>query len=145
MIRWPYWKERKDLLNKAIELRKQGYWYRTISNIIWLNIPRRTIGNWVKDIKVDSRSAYLKSIEERRFSIENLESVSKWTRRSILIKHYWDKCMDCNLTDWLENKLTIEVHHIDWNNKNNKLENLKLLCPNCHSITDNYRNKKRSE
>lgn len=32
----------------------------------------------------------------------------------------------------------MQLHHIDGNNKNNSLENLQILCPNCHSQTDNY-------
>ena len=33
------------------------------------------------------------------------------------------------------------LHHIDGDNTNNKLENLQILCPNCHTMTDNYRGK----
>lgn len=52
-------------------------------------------------------------------------------------------CEKCKISDWLGQKITLELHHIDGNNNNNSRENLELLCPNCHSITDNFRNKKR--
>jgi hypothetical protein len=57
------------------------------------------------------------------------------------------ECENCGLYEWLGNKIPIELHHIDGNNKNNELSNLKILCPNCHSITHNFRgrNKKRRE
>jgi predicted amidophosphoribosyltransferase len=32
----------------------------------------------------------------------------------------------------------MQLHHIDGNNSNNSLENLQMLCPNCHSQTENY-------
>jgi transposase-like protein len=32
----------------------------------------------------------------------------------------------------------MQLHHIDGNNKNNSLDNLQMLCPNCHSQTENY-------
>ena len=38
--------------------------------------------------------------------------------------------------------IMLELHHIDGNHNNNKLENLQMLCPNCHSITDNFKSKK---
>lgn len=55
------------------------------------------------------------------------------------------ECENCGLYEWLGNKIPIELHHIDGNNKNNEIYNLKILCPNCHSITHNFRgrNKKR--
>ena len=55
-----------------------------------------------------------------------------------------DKCSICG---WdkkpIGNKYTpCELHHIDGNNNNNELSNLQLLCPNCHSLTGNYRFRK---
>ena len=48
-------------------------------------------------------------------------------------------CTNCKLTTWLGNEIPLESHHKDGNYKNNKEENLELLCPTCHSITDNYK------
>ena len=39
----------------------------------------------------------------------------------------------------------MELHHINGNNMDNCLENLQLLCPNCHALTDNYRGKKNKK
>jgi len=49
------------------------------------------------------------------------------------------KCENCGLEEWLGQPINLEVHHIDGNRKNNELENLQLLCPNCHSYTPNFR------
>lgn len=54
------------------------------------------------------------------------------------------QCENCKLTKWQNQDITLEVHHIDGNRLNNILENLQLLCPNCHSLTDNYRGKKNT-
>lgn len=51
-------------------------------------------------------------------------------------------CESCNLNTWLNNNIPLELHHIDGNNLNNNLENLQVLCPNCHALTDNYKRKK---
>lgn len=54
------------------------------------------------------------------------------------------KCENCGITHWLGNPTPLELHHIDGNTKNNDLENIKILCPNCHTLTDNYRGKKNT-
>ena len=51
------------------------------------------------------------------------------------------KCYQCNLTEWNNQPIPIELHHKDGNNDNNELSNIILLCPNCHAQTDNYRGK----
>lgn len=53
------------------------------------------------------------------------------------------KCNICQLSEWLDLPITLELDHIDGDNNNNNLDNLRLLCPNCHSQTETFRSKKR--
>jgi hypothetical protein len=53
------------------------------------------------------------------------------------------KCDCCGLSTWLDQKIKLEIDHIDGNPTNHTLTNLRLLCPNCHSLTETYGNKKR--
>lgn len=52
------------------------------------------------------------------------------------------KCEICGISDWLGADLILQLHHIDGNRENNKEENLALLCPNCHTQTENWAGKK---
>jgi hypothetical protein len=54
-----------------------------------------------------------------------------------------NKCAECGITDWQGKPLAIELDHIDGDSTNHKLENLRMLCPNCHSQTPTFRSKKR--
>ena len=48
------------------------------------------------------------------------------------------KCECCGNTEWNGEPIPLVVHHIDGDHLNNELDNLQLLCPNCHAQTDNY-------
>ena len=61
--------------------------------------------------------------------------------KSALIAQRGHQCECCKNTKWLEQLIPLEVHHLDGDSMNNTLENLQLLCPNCHAQTDNYRNR----
>ena len=47
-----------------------------------------------------------------------------------------NKCEICGISEWQGVKLPLELHHKDTNHYNNNLENLQILCPNCHSIQE---------
>ena len=51
------------------------------------------------------------------------------------------KCECCGLKMWNNLPIPLELHHIDGNRYNHKLENLQILCPNCHSQTETFRGK----
>ena len=59
------------------------------------------------------------------------------------VMHGKAHCEICGLQEWNGKELVFQIHHIDGNHKNHVISNLQLLCPNCHSQTDNYSNRKR--
>ena len=58
-----------------------------------------------------------------------------------------NRCEECGLTKWRGRPLSMALHHVNGDGRDNRLENLQLLCPNCHSQTENYsgRGRKRAE
>jgi DNA-binding CsgD family transcriptional regulator len=48
------------------------------------------------------------------------------------------RCEACGITEWLGRDLSLELHHVNGDGLDNRVENLQLLCPNCHSQTDTW-------
>lgn len=53
------------------------------------------------------------------------------------------KCYNCNGDEWLGNPMPTELEHKNGDKFDNRIDNLTLLCPNCHSLTDTYRGKNK--
>jgi len=55
----------------------------------------------------------------------------------------YSKCGECGIKEWNKKEIGLELHHKNGNRKDNRLENLIYLCPNCHSQTDTHRAKNK--
>jgi hypothetical protein len=53
------------------------------------------------------------------------------------------RCENCRGTEWLGKSMPLELHRINGDRFDNRFENLQLLCPNCHALTDNHSGKGR--
>lgn len=55
------------------------------------------------------------------------------------------RCEGCGLTEWRGEPISFALHHVNGDRHDNRLVNLELLCPNCHSQTDTFsgRNRRR--
>lgn len=53
----------------------------------------------------------------------------------------WE-CSRCKINKWMDQPLALELEHINGNKYDNRIENLQILCPNCHSLTPTYRGRK---
>ena len=83
------------------------------------------------------------SLIERWINGENFtkggHQVTTFIKRYLMNIHN-NKCEKCNWGEEhpITHTVPLAVHHIDGDCTNNKIENLQLLCPNCHSLTENF-------
>jgi hypothetical protein len=145
---------RKDIIDRRNEIE------------IWINENRPKA--WIArqlECKVDTFDSYLKkwgityrgNIGAKGYKLspirksakeyaksENHISIPKLRRKLIEDGMKENKCEMCGLNEWMGKPIVLELHHIDSNRYNNELENLQILCPNCHSLTPNHSRKKPS-
>jgi predicted HNH restriction endonuclease len=101
----------------------------------WNKLGQSDFNNGKENIKT-----YFKQTKERKPDHVKSRLLTYGLKKSI--------CENCGINGnkgWLNKDITIELHHIDGCRSNNNLSNLQMLCPNCHSQTSNYRNRKRKE
>lgn len=71
---------------------------------------------------------------------KNSKSLSKNCRQALIFLR-GHQCEICKLKEWQNQPIPLQIHHKDGDNTNNELQNLQLLCPNCHALTDNWTGK----
>lgn len=79
--------------------------------------------------------------------LEGMKAIvpSKATAYSYMRRFVEYKCSECGITEHNSKPITLQVDHIDGNNSNHCKENLRWLCPNCHSQTDTWGVRNASE
>ena len=92
-------------------------------------------------------------MERKRYIVENnISLIKEWeskrtpsTKRRKLIEEgiKEEKCEICGFSEWMGKPIPLELHHKDFNHYNNSLDNLQILCANCHMQAHNYCNFKK--
>ncbi len=139
-----------------------------IQDLISENVPKLEISR-ILDVKYATLDKYLKKFgivyhgnQSRkginRFSertpldeilCENGKFISASKLRKRLIEEHIkeEKCEMCHNSEWMGQKIPLELHHKNNNHYDNRLDNLQILCSNCHSLVHGYSNnvKKKSK
>lgn len=126
---------------RDLGLKPAGGNYNTVNQKIKelnLDISHFTGKGWNVGLKFKPNKA--KPLSEILVKDSNYQSY-KLVKRLLSEEVKERKCECCNRTTWNNNPIPIELHHINGDHHDNRIENLQILCPNCHAQTDSYRGK----
>lgn len=133
----------KSSLNISEVLFKLGY--TTIGNSWgYSQVKRRMQDLHLSGADFRGKNAMVSKAKSQEIKPEDLFKENCNHRRHVLrgyiIRHnilpY--KCAICGISEWNGKTLSLELDHINGINNDNRIENLRFLCPNCHSQTDTY-------
>ena len=102
----------------------------------------KTVQNMAKELQLDT--SHFKgqgwnkgNFDYSRFRYGNTIKISNALSAIVALRGH--KCECCKNTVWNGQDIPLEIHHLDGDHLNNELNNLQLLCPNCHALTENYK------
>jgi hypothetical protein len=78
----------------------------------------------------------------KEYLVDNSNYSSNSLRKRLIREGFKEgKCESCGITEWNGKPAPLELDHINGIRTDNRLENLRIICPNCHAQTDTYRGK----
>ena len=91
---------------------------------------------WNRNIKTGPKRP-IEDYLQNKFPIQS----NQLKKRLLKEKIFEYKCYKCNNRTWNNDPIPLELEHINGNHNDNSIDNLTLLCPNCHAQTETYRGK----
>lgn len=115
------------------------------------NNPKRTVervciccGSPTKNKKFcDIKCFHINKKKQTTISIENGKKVTNDTFKSYLVDKNGHKCQMCSFSEWGGKPILLILDHIDGNSDNCSLENLRLICSNCDTLTPTYKGRNK--
>lgn len=148
----PIWKISLEEFKKIISISKTLKEALSYFNLENKGNNYKTLYKRAKEENVDTthfvkhynNAGVYKKLSIECYLVENSNSSRSSIKKRIIKEKLIEyKCNECGLIDnWNNKKLSLHLDHINGINNDNRLENLRFLCPNCHSQTASYAGKK---
>jgi hypothetical protein len=127
---------KRDIVNEKVsKINKQKYKEHP-------ELFKKNFHVWTDEDRKKSIPALKKAIKEKNKLKETIlpfDEISKKFKKKKILNEQNGRCIICEIMPiWNNRSLTFHLDHIDGNHNNNLRENLRMICPNCHSQTETY-------
>lgn len=84
-------------------------------------------------------------IPQEEIFVENSTYSNEMVKQRIVVNNLLEyKCSKCGIDEWQGETIVLDLDHINGDNKDNRISNLRFLCPNCHSQTDTFKGRNKN-
>jgi hypothetical protein len=131
---------------KSLNLIISGGNYKTVDNLVKkFNLDT---SHWTGKGHLKGKSnKWVKKLYETKDLLTESNTFQTYKLKQRLLKEGFleNKCSECGITNWNNKNLNMHLDHINGKSDDHRLENIRMLCPNCHSQTETYcaKNKKK--
>lgn len=102
------------------------------------------LGKAAKTKKISSNRIGRRPVDEYLVLNPEIKITTYKLKNRLIAENYFEKkCYRCNTTKWQGYEVPLELEHINGNHNDFRFENLTLLCPNCHALTETYRGRNK--
>lgn len=140
----------KNATSRAGALKRLNLKPAAGSNIRWIDERIKTLNintkHWLgQGYLKDKTHDWSKKIPIAELLVKDSHrSTGNIKRRLIKEGLIKNECKKCGILEWCGQTLSLHLDHINGQRTDNRFTNLRLLCPNCHSLTDTYCGKNKS-
>lgn len=128
---------------RKLGLKPQGSNYKTIHK--YVHLLSLDTSHWLGLSHLKGKRRDVKSTPLEDILIDNCHfSTGELKKKLIKSKTFDYVCAKCNIHTWNGEHIVLHLDHINGKNTDNRIENLRFLCPNCHSQTTTYCGKNNS-
>jgi hypothetical protein len=137
-----------DLSKEQFEqyAKESNNWKELMSKCGYTNFGCRTYLKKKLELFDINISHFTSQSTNKKYSFEDIfkenstYTTMKCIKNKLINQFNWKyECSSCKLSEWMGQKIPIEIDHINGIHTDNRIENLRFLCPNCHALTDTYK------